>query len=137
MRRVTVEWLHLDVDGATCSRCGSTGVEVAAAVEGLRRECAPAGVEVRLVETRLDRADIARSNLVLVNGVPVEELVPGAGASTSACGSCGEFTGREESCRTVVQFGAVHETVPRELVREAVCRVAECCPPAGDDRTVA
>ncbi len=127
MREVTVEWLHLDVDGNTCNRCGDTGAEVAAAVAGLRRECAPAGVAIRLVETRLDGADIARSNLVRVDGVPVEELVPGGEASTSPCGSCSDLTGREESCRTVVRFGAVHETVPRELIREAVCRVAGCC----------
>ena len=127
MKTVTIEWMHLDKEGDTCNRCASTGEELGKVVSLLNMECAPAGVGVELVETRLEEQDIARSNLILVDGVPLEDILEDARADESSCASCGELTGKEAHCRTLVQPGAVHEAIPARLIREAVCRVAQCC----------
>ncbi len=127
MKTVTVEWLHLDEDGMTCDRCAGTGEEVRAAVRSLNSECASRGVSIAYRERKLSTAQIAKSNLILIDGSPIEDILPDAAASQSCCPSCGEITGRKESCRTIVQLGEVYETIPRKLIRAAVCRIAQCC----------
>lgn len=127
MDMIVVEWFHLDVAGATCHRCGDTGAELRRVVAELQQECAAKGVEVVYRETLLGPADIGRSNAILVNGVPLEEILPQTVAATSCCSSCGDLTGRDEQCRTLVRFGQEYETIPGELIREAICRTAGCC----------
>lgn len=126
-KTILIEWLHLDVAGATCQRCGDTGMELRRAVERLRAECAPRGVAIVLQETLLHPGQIARSNTILINGVPLEEILPQTLVSSSCCTSCGDLTGQPEQCRTVVHLGQEHETIPEELIRKAVCQVGGCC----------
>ncbi len=127
MKTVEVEWMHLDKEGNTCNRCDNTGKEVREIVSRLNIECAPQSVKVKLHETKLTELEIENSNLILINGTPLEDLIPNARASDSSCSSCGEITGKEESCRTIVQFDSVYETIPQRLIRDAVCQVAKCC----------
>lgn len=127
MQNITIEWLHLDVEGETCQRCGDTGNELNQVVERLRAECAPRGVNIIFRETKLDADHIAQSNTILINGVPLESILPQTLASASCCTSCGDLTGRTERCRTIVQLGQEYETIPQALIRQAVCQVARCC----------
>jgi hypothetical protein len=127
MKNVVIEWLHLAVGGETCQRCGDTGLELRQAIERLRRECAPRGVEILFRETLLAPEQIAKSNTILINDVLLEDILPHAGASTSCCPSCGDLTGGNEQCRTLVHLGRTYETIPQDLVRQAVCKVAGCC----------
>jgi len=127
MKTVVVEWKHLDKDGRTCDRCAETGLGVAEVVRNLAAECRGKGVEIVFRETLLAADEINQSNLILINGVPVEEILPDARASESCCCSCGDLTGKDEVCRTIVRFGVEHEAIPPQMVREAICRVAGCC----------
>ena len=127
MKTIVIEWLHLEVGGATCERCGDTGIELGRAVERLQAECAPRGVEILLKETLLNPEQIAKSNTILINNVPLEEILPQAKVSMSCCPSCSDLTGGSEQCRTLVHLGRTFETIPRDLVRQAVCKVAGCC----------
>lgn len=127
MKTVMVEWLHLEKEGKTCDRCARTGQGIAALSQRLREECRPKGVEILFTETKVTEAEIGRSNLVLINGVPLETVLPRTTASASGCCSCGELTGKEESCRTIVRQGQVYEAIPGEFIREAICKVAGCC----------
>ncbi|MHB8149825.1 MAG: DUF2703 domain-containing protein [Desulfobulbia bacterium] len=127
MATITVEWRHLDKEGKTCDRCAETGQGIAETVQRLREECRGKGVEILFTETKLSGAEISQSNLILINGKPLESVLPMATASESCCCSCGDLTGKEESCRTIIRYGQVHEAVPQEFIREAICRVAGCC----------
>lgn len=127
MGTITVEWRHLDKEGKTCDRCAETGQGVVETVQRLQVECRAKGVKIIFTETKLSGAEIGQSNLILINGTPIESVLPMATASESSCCSCGELTGREETCRTILRHGQIHEAVPREFIREAICRVADCC----------
>ena len=127
METITVEWRHLDKEGKTCNRCAETGQGIAETMQRLREECRGKGVEILFTETKLSEAEISQSNLILINGKPLESVLPMATASESSCCSCGDLTGREESCRTIIRHGQVHEAIPPEFIREAICRVAGCC----------
>ena len=65
---------------------------------------------------------MAQSNLILFNGVPLEELLDGATADENACASCSCLTGSDTSCRTVQYGGSVYEDIPPELIRRAALK---------------
>ncbi len=127
MKKIQIEWRHLDVDGATCERCGDTGNEVEQAVAALNRECTPQGISFVLTETRLEAEALNESNAILIDGRYLETLLPHAERGDSHCSSCGDLTGEEVECRTVELAGKRHETVPASLIREAACQVVDCC----------
>ncbi len=130
MKTLLIEWRHLDRDGNTCLRCSDTGRALDRVVADLAAECAAGGWSIEYRETRLTARDIAQSNLILINGQPIEVLLPGARAADSECASCCEFTGQDSTrCRTVEFAGQSFESIPEALIRQAVCRVADCCEP--------
>ena len=60
-------------------------------------------------------------------GQYLEQIVPGVAVTETECNSCGELTGQPTQCRAVTVDGRTHEAVPAELIRSALCRVANCC----------
>jgi hypothetical protein len=130
MKTLTIEWRHLEKDGDTCVRCADTGRSLDAVVAGLAEECRPQGLSIGFRETRLDADRIVESNSVRIDGKPIERILPGASAGENPCVSCCSLTGRETQCRTLTFDGQTWEALPETLLREAVCRVAGCCPPA-------
>lgn len=119
MMELAIEWRHYEKEGATCDRCAATGTSVREVVSELRNELADKGVTVLLMETKLPEELMAQSNLILFNGVPIEELLVGAEASRNACESCSCLTGTETSCRTIAFAGDTHEEIPADLIRLA------------------
>ena len=95
MKTVVVEWKHLDKDGQTCDRCAATGIGVVETVRNLAAECREEGVEIVFRETLLAPEEIDQSNLILIDGIPLEDILPDTTAAESCCASCGDLTGRE------------------------------------------
>ncbi len=120
MKELTIEWRHYDKEGATCLRCSATGKTLQEVVAELQREVAPQGVQISFTETKLTEGEISQSNVILLNGTPLEELLTGAKASENLCTSCACLVGRETSCRTVEYQGKIYEEIPEKLIREAV-----------------
>lgn len=114
--QLTIEWRHYDKEGATCSRCCGTGANLTSVVE----EYAQRGVAIELRETLLPFERIAESNLVLINGVVLEELLAGAAVGESECVSCGCLAGQATSCRTVQYDGTVYEELTPDLIRRGI-----------------
>lgn len=127
MQTIDIEWRHLDVGGETCERCGDTGSMLRELVGAMNRECMPKGTSINLRETRLGPERIAESNIVLIDGQPLEAVQPAISVGVSSCGSCGDLTGRDEVCRTIEVDGKVHEVPPPYLIRNHICRIADCC----------
>lgn len=127
MKTLTIEWRHLDKDGATCVRCRDTGRTLAEVVGELERECKETGVQVVLQETLLGTDRTRESNQILFNGVPLENLLPSAVAGENACQSCCDLLGQETFCRTIESDGKTYEVIPESMIREAACRAAKCC----------
>jgi len=126
-RQIQIEWRHLDNDGDTCTRCDQTGTALAAVIAALNEECRPSGWTFRLDETRLDADAIEQSNAILIDGRPIESLLPGTEVGYNRCDSCSRLVGRPTDCRTVT-FGAIsHDAIPGTLIRSAVCRAVPCC----------
>jgi hypothetical protein len=127
MKTHLIEWKRLVRQGRTCDRCENTGATLRQVVRGLNTDCAKARVRFRLKTTRLPGARLAESNTILIDGQPLERLVPRLRAVETDCPSCGELTGKPSKCRALEVNGRTRESVPAELIRAAFCRVADCC----------
>lgn len=112
---IRIEWRHYDKSGATCDRCGDTGANLQQVIADYARQ----GVLIELQETLLDESSISESNLVLINGLPLEELLA-ATAGESDCPSCSCLTGSATSCRTVQCDDEVFEELTPELLRKGI-----------------
>jgi hypothetical protein len=75
MKKLIVEWKHLDVEGETCERCYDTGENLTQEVKRLNRTLQPQGIEVEMTETRLDDTEIPQSNIIIFNGVSIEDIL--------------------------------------------------------------
>lgn len=125
MRGLAIEWRHYDKEGKTCDRCAATGSSVSEVVAGLTKELADRGITVTFTETKLPEELMAQSNMVLVNGIPLEDVLDKAAADENSCPSCSCLTGSETSCRTVEYEGKSYEEIPAELIRKAAYKVIE------------
>lgn len=119
MKRLYIEWRHYAKAGETCLRCSATGKTLEEVVGDLRKELETQGIQITFAETHLPKEELAQSNMILFNGVPLEELLKGADVSESSCHSCSCLTGTDALCRTVEYEGKSYEEIPEELIREA------------------
>lgn len=113
--KLDIEWRHYDQDGATCDRCSGTGKNL----QQVLREYAERGVLIELHETLLPATRLNESNLVLINGVPLEELLS-ATTGESDCPSCGCLTGSAANCRTVQCNGESYEELTVDLLQKGI-----------------
>jgi len=120
MRTLTIEWRHLDLDDDTCIRCSKTGMVLSKAIAELRQELKPRGVEIVFQETKLPVEDLQQSNMILLNGRPLEDVLSDAESDENYCSSCSCLTGKEAQCRTIRYNHQVYEDIPAELIRTAV-----------------
>lgn len=124
-RELAIEWWHYDKEGATCDRCAATGTSVREVVAEFAREFEPRGVTVKLKEISLPQEQMAQSNMILFNGVALEDLLDEATADESHCSSCSCLTGTDTSCRTVEYQGKTFEEIPVHLIRKAACKALD------------
>lgn len=118
MKRLTILWQRVTVDGGTCERCGDTGQSVRQAAQALREELAGLDIEVVLTEKTLPPFAVAESNRVFFNGRAMEDIL-GAEVGMNECRSCCEMLGAATDCRTLTLDGRVYEALPLELLLRA------------------
>ena len=124
MKTHTIEWKHLDRNGRTCDRCGETGANLRATIRKLNTSYRSRGLRFRLKETRLTPERLAESNTILIDGRPLESILPATRAISTECGSCGELTGQPSECRALSHNGTIDETISPELIRHALLKAA-------------
>ncbi len=122
MKKLKIEWKHLDVAGETCNRCYDTGENLNQEVKRLNRALQPLGIEVEWFETKLDDTQIPQSNTILFNGVPIEEILD-IEVSENYCDSCTALLGNETYCRTIKYEGYEYEDIPAKAIRQAAFKV--------------
>ena len=122
MKTLKIEWKHLDVAGDTCDRCYDTGENLVQEIKRLNRSLQPQGIKVELVETKLDDTQIPQSNIILFNGVPIEDIL-NIQVSENYCDSCSTLLETETYCRTVTYEGNEYEDIPAKAIRHAALKI--------------
>lgn len=117
-----IEWRHLDSDGQTCCRCSDTGAALKEALAETEAEWARQGITVRLKEVCLKAEQISESNLILVNGKPLETYLPVVQVVETDCPSCATLIGKASSCRALNIQGEMHEGLSKDLILKALVK---------------
>ncbi|MBI3343258.1 DUF2703 domain-containing protein [Candidatus Gottesmanbacteria bacterium] len=125
MNKLNVTWKHYDKEGKTCDRCGKTGETVRQVVTELKSKLAKHDIDLVYQEEKLKKDAIDQSNLILLNGVPVEQYVPDTRVQYTPCSSCSCLAGADVSCRAISQNGYVSEDVSKGLLIEAIHQAAK------------
>ncbi|MEJ5299378.1 MAG: DUF2703 domain-containing protein [Thermodesulforhabdaceae bacterium] len=120
MKRLEIEWRHLEKDGKTCCRCSETGKAVQIVHEKLAKELEPKGWKIVFKETILTEQEISESNSLYINGIAIENLLPNTTKSENCCDSCSDILGSPTKCRTLERNGQVFEAIPADMISEAV-----------------
>ena len=128
MKPLNIEWRRLVSDSTTCLRCGETGRTLDSVVADLKLELAPRGVEVSYNEVALGPERLEESNIVLFNGVPIEEVLPDLKVTYTSCQSCCGMVGKAVDCRAVVYRGKTYDEVPEAAIREAAFKAVGFVP---------
>lgn len=123
MKRLNIEWRHLDFNDGACLRCSKTGRTLHQVIADLKRELKPRRVEINFVETKLSEEDIQQSNLILINGIPLEDILSGSSVAENYCSSCSCLTDKETYCRVIKYNDKTYEEIPEALIRKAVFEI--------------
>lgn len=123
MKKLEIEWRHLEIDGKTCVRCTETGKTLLEVISELTKTLGEQDFTVSFTDTTLPAEKIAQSNIVLFNGVALEEVLPELTVSENCCESCSCITGSEAYCRTVEHNGKTYEEIPEELIYRAAYKI--------------
>lgn len=122
MKTLHMEWKHLEIEGETCDRCCDTGETLQAEIKRLNQKLAPEGVHIQWTETKLQGSELNQSNSILLDGVPLEEILD-IRVSENHCPSCSALLKKESYCRTIFYEGEEYEDIPAQAIRAAVVQV--------------
>jgi hypothetical protein len=122
VKTLKIEWQHLDVAGETCNRCYDTGENLKQEIKRLNRALLLRGINVELIETRLNDKQVSQSNTILFNGIPIEDILD-IEMAENYCDSCTNLLGNETYCKTVTYEGIEYEDIPAKAIRRAAYKV--------------
>ncbi|HEX5685304.1 MAG TPA: DUF2703 domain-containing protein [Ideonella sp.] len=118
MRQLPIVWKRLVKDGNTCERCGSTWLQLQAAVGKLEIALGPLGIQpvlkMETIDERTFKAEPSESNRIFLAGRPMEQWIGATAGMSRCCSVCGD-----SDCRTLELDGAAYETIPAELIIKA------------------
>jgi hypothetical protein len=118
-----VEYLYLDLN--TCERCMGTDDELDEVMMVLTPALELAGFDVQYKKVEMATTEIARqyrflsSPTVRVNGQDICDSV-----AENSCGCCSEISGTDVDCRVFEYGGQSYEVPPKEMLAEAILRIA-------------
>ncbi len=120
-----IVWQRLvTADGETCERCGNTYMEMLRAVEKLREQLAPLGIEPVLRTQSLTEHEFKvqpqESNRIWIGDKPLEEWLDASVGQSPCCAACGD-----ENCRTLEVDNTVYESIPEALIIQAGLKAAQ------------
>lgn len=121
MKKLNIEWKHLDLDKGTCLRCLETDKTLQQVILELKEELKD--VKITFIETKLSEKKIHQSNVILINGKPIEKILSNTEVSKNYCQSCSCLTGNENYCRTIQYNDKGYKEIPEELIRMAVLKI--------------
>ncbi len=119
MKKIKIEWKHLDIAGNTCARCADTGISVKETIKEIISEYQTQKIEIEFIETLLNADNLAESNLILINDIPLEEILTAAKIETD-CSSCCSMLGKAVKCRAIEYDNKIYEHLTAELIKKGI-----------------
>lgn len=120
MKKVIVEWFRYEKEGNTCCRCGDSTEVVLRVVDEFKAN--NTGLDVELKQYSLDEDRLDLSNTVKINGRDIMDILGEKQKVLTACPSCTDLIGKETDCNSYIYKGKIYDSLPDEMLREALYR---------------
>ena len=120
MKKVIVEWSRYEKEGNTCCRCGDSTEVVRRVVDEFKAR--NTDLDIELKEYSLDEDRIDLSNTVKVNGRDIMDILGERQRVLNTCPSCTDLIGKETECNTYVYKAIIYDSLPDEMLKEALYR---------------
>ncbi len=122
MKNIQIIWQRLvDEKGETCKRCNKTYVNLEKALERLTPLLKNLDFELHFEKGALSMDEFKRdplsSNVIIINGKKLEEILDIKVGSSCCCGPCGD-----SECRTVIDESGEKEEVEERLIIKAIIK---------------
>ena len=128
MKKILVEWFCYDKAGQTCGRCNESFQVIKRTVEKMQPMLTERDIVVDLKEHLLDETGIDHSNTVTINGKDILNLLNERDDIFTYCRSCTAITGKPSECRVFIYKNIAYESIPEEMLREAILQEASTLP---------
>ncbi len=125
MKKVVVEWFRYEKEGNTCCRCGDSTEVIRRVVEEFRSQ--NAGLDIVLREHSLGEDKIGLSNTVRINSRDIMDILGEKRGILTACPSCSDLIGVETNCNSYVYKGRIYDSLPAEMLKDALYREVFGC----------
>ena len=122
MKKIIIEWKHLNIAGKTCSRCYDTGKSVKETIKEIISEYQSKNIEIKFIETLLNADNLAESNLILINDMPLEKILSASQIETD-CSACCSMIGKQVKCRAIEYDGKIYEHLTSEIIRKGIIEI--------------
>lgn len=120
MKKIIVEWFRYEKEGNTCCRCGDSTEVVRKVIDEFKARNSDLDIELKEYSLGEDRIDL--SNTVKINGKDIMDILGEKLRFLTACPSCTDLIGKETSCNSYVYKGKIYDSLPDEMIREALNR---------------
>lgn len=124
MKTITIEWFFYDRAGKTCARCADSYRSLRKTVERVAPVLREQGVSLELKEHTVGENNRDQSNFVTINGRDIMELLDERSDIFTFCRSCTDMSGTPTECRTFIHRNRAYESIPEEMLEEALYREA-------------
>jgi len=128
MKKILVEWFCFDKAGQTCGRCDDSFQVIKKTVEKMLPTLTERDIVVDLKAHVLDESRIDYSNTVTINGKDILEIMNERDDIFTYCRSCTTLTGKPTECRAFIYKNKAYESIPEEMLREAILLAASAQP---------
>ena len=122
MKKVIVEWYRYEKEGNTCCRCGDSTEVVRRVVDEFKVR--NRDLDIELKENSLGEDMIDLSNTVKINGRDIMDILGEKQRVLTACPSCTDLIGKETDCNSYFYQGKIYDSLPDEMLKEALYREA-------------
>ncbi len=122
MTTITVEWQRLvDEKGDTCDRCNKTYLNLERVIDELKPAFKNFGIELEFEKKAISIEEFNKnslsSNVILIDGTPLEKLLDLKIGQSPCCGPCGD-----NECRTIIDDDGVKEEVEERYILKALLK---------------
>ncbi len=124
MKTITIDCFRYEREGRSCERCEDSCRTIEKAIEKVSDTLRERDISIDLREHKLDDSRMEQSNSVLINGKDVMMILKERDGIYSYCRSCTELSGQPAECRTFIYRNRAYESIPEEMVIEALLREA-------------
>jgi hypothetical protein len=132
MKKILIEWFRYEKGGITCCRCGDSTAVVRRVADAFKTRNAHIDVEVKEYSLGEDRLDL--SNTVKINGEDIMDILGEKKRVLTACPSCADLIGQETDCNSYLYKGKIYDSLPDEMLMEALYRIINGENPAHNEQ---